>query len=357
MIGNMTKQLFSMLLCHLLLIVPVDASAEGQQNKNKIKPKVVIVSPWEFGEVSGDRAGEYQRWVEREKLTTVIDFPVAANDLHMNSDGLLAVNTGAGVSNSAMVIMAFGLDERFDLSESYWIIGGIAGGDPADVTIGSAAWARWVVDGDLMRAIDSREIPDSWPYGFFPSDGVKPNDRSDGFPFPNQSFELNRGLVQWAYKLSQDVELMDHPEVIAARAKYVGFPNAQRPPAVVLGESLGSNIYWSGKVLTQWANDWVRLYTGGEGNFVMTNVEDNGTLRALTRLDDSGLVDRDRVLVLRTASNFSHQPDGMEAVDSLTADYPAEGETALENIHRVAAPVAHELISGWDSYAKTIPIR
>ena len=331
------------------------ACATSLQTPDIIKPKVVIISPWEIGEVSGDRPGEYQFWVEREQLDRVIPYPIAANDLHMNDTGLLAINTGPGVSNSAMVIMALGLDSRFDFSKTYWIVGGIAGGDPADVSIGSAAWARWVVDGDLMRSIDSREVSQSWPYGLFPNDGKAPNDRSGGYSYPNMAFPLNRTLVRWAYETSKDVTLSDHPEVIEFRKLYSDMAAASAPPKVVLGESLGSNAYWHGKVLTGWANDWVKLYTNGEGNFVMTNVEDNGTLRALTRLDKIGKVDRDRVLVLRVASNYSQQPTSEDVQWSLTSEYPAQGITALENIYRVAAPVVHELINGWDTYASETP--
>ena len=324
-------------------------------SNNKIAPKVVVISPWEMGEVTGDQPGEYQFWVERENLNQIISFPIAANDIRMNSDGLMAINTGPGVSNSAIVITALGLDPRFDLTKSYFIVGGVAGGDPEDVTIGSAAWSRWVVDGDLMRSIDPQEAPDEWPYGLFPTDGKGPGDRSGGFTYPNMVFPLNQNLVQWAYDTSKDVELMDHPDVVATRVLYNDMPVAAGRPKVIMGESLGANAYWHGKVLTQWANDWVKLYTNGEGNFVMTNIEDNGTLRALTRLAELGHVDRDRVLVLRVASNFSHQPTKEDAVWSLTADYPANGLTAMENIYRVASPVVHRLMDNWETYRNQTP--
>ena len=55
--------------------------------------------------------------------------------------------------------------------------------------------------------------------------------------------------------------------------------------------------------MTQYANDWVQLYTRGRGNFVMTNMEDSGFTEALTRLDKMHRVDFARVMVLRTGSN------------------------------------------------------
>jgi purine nucleoside permease len=52
--------------------------------------------------------------------------------------------------------MALGMDPRFDLSKAYWLVAGIAGIDPADGSLGSAAWAEWVVDGDIGYEIDAR---------------------------------------------------------------------------------------------------------------------------------------------------------------------------------------------------------
>ena len=47
--------------------------------------------------------------------------------------------------------MELGMDPRFDLSHAYWVVAGIAGVDPADASIGSAAWAEYLVDGDLAQ--------------------------------------------------------------------------------------------------------------------------------------------------------------------------------------------------------------
>jgi purine nucleoside permease len=331
------------------LFATLAAFSSGALAADPIPVKVAVIAMYELGEVTGDAPGEYQFWVEREALNRVYAFPFGPHDLRMNDKGLMGVCSGPGVSNAAMVISALGLDTRFDFSRTYWIVSGIAGGDPADVSIGSAAWSRWVVDGDLTHAIDSREAPGDWPYGLFPSNSKVPNELGDGWTFPNMAFRLNPQLVQWAYDLSKDVALTEHPEVVEIRKLYKGLPNAAGPPRVMLGESLGTNAYWHGEVLTQWANEWVKLYTRGEGNFVMTNTEDNGTLRALLRLASIRKVDFDRVLVLRTASNYSHQPPGKSSVWSLTAPYPANGLTALESCYRVARPVVHALIENWDT--------
>ena len=59
--------------------------------------------------------------------------------------------TGIGTARSAAAIMALGMDPRFDLTNAYWVVTGIAGFDPADASIGSAAWAEYLIDGDLSH--------------------------------------------------------------------------------------------------------------------------------------------------------------------------------------------------------------
>lgn len=349
------KHIYSIATSTLATALALLGAFHGLAASGPIPVKVVVVAMYELGDYTGDEPGEYQFWVEREQLNRIYTFPFGPHDLRMNDSGLMGLCTGPGVTNAAMVVTALGLDSRFDLQNAYWIISGIAGVDPADGSVGSAAWADWVVEGDLSKTIDSREVPDDWPYGIMPTNGKHPNQLGDGFTYTHMAFRLNSTLVDWAYKLTKDIELMEHPETAEFRKLYKGMPNASRAPFVLRGDSLGSNTYWHGNILTQWANDWSKLYTDGQANFVMTNMEDNGTLRALHRLDKIGKADIDRVLVLRTASNYSAQPPGETADWSLTAPYPAQGLTAKEACYQVAAPVAHALIAGWEDYRDAIP--
>ncbi|MGY8717060.1 MAG: purine nucleoside permease, partial [Verrucomicrobiia bacterium] len=95
-----------------------------------IKVKVVVVAMFERGEDTGDRPGEFQHWVEREGLTETYAFPQGYRDLRGSPDGsILGVVTGVGTAKSAATIMAVGLDPRFDLTEAYWLVAGIAGAD------------------------------------------------------------------------------------------------------------------------------------------------------------------------------------------------------------------------------------
>jgi len=330
----------------------------------RIPIKVVVVTMFEIGAPTGDNPGELQFWVERLPLRTQMPFPLGEADLYLNDDGVLALLTGAGVSNATASILALGLDQRFDLSKSYWVVAGIAGGDPADLSLGSAAWAKHIVDGDLAYEIDGREIPDDWPYGFFPLGTKKPVTTPDDFnpggtpgsrP-PPIYFKLNEQLVDWAFALTKDIELGDTEALREIRQLYVGYPNAQRSPFVTIGDTMSSSTYWHGELLNHWANDWMRIYAGTDSNFMTSNMEESGTLNALHRLARDGIVDSERVLVLRTVSNFTMQPPGKSAVWSKTTPFPGGGRPALEAAYTVANTVVQALLDGWSQFEERLPI-
>ena len=321
--------------------------------------RVVVVTMFERGDLKDRYPGELQLWVDRLGLDTETELPGGFAPLRGNDDGVLAILTGAGIPNATASIMALGQDPRFDLRKAYWLVAGIAGGDPEDVSLGSAAWARHVVDGDLMYEIDGREIPDDWPYGLVPLGGEKPTTDpaalDDSWAPGTVAFSLHPGLVDWAWSITRDVELADAPGITAYREHYAGLPRASRPPFVTVGDTLSSSTYWHGDLMTRWANDWLQLYRGDDANFMTSNMEDSGTLTALHRLDAAGLADAERVLVLRTVSNFTAPPPGQSALWSKTQPYPDAGEPAIESAFVVGNTVVQALLDGWDKYADTMP--
>jgi purine nucleoside permease len=42
------------------------------------------------------------------------------------------------------------------------------------------------------------------------------------------------------------------------RIRYHGYPKALAGPEVLIGATLSSSTYWHGKLLNQWAHDWVK---------------------------------------------------------------------------------------------------
>src|ERR1700747_2418059 len=108
--------------------------------------------------------------------------------------------------------MALGMDRRFDLSKAYWIVAGIAGVNPNRASVASAAWAKYVVDGEPSFTINAREIPHDW------STGIVPPGRSSPYQQPAPPFEsinghsvfqLNASFVDWAFNLTANAKLPD----------------------------------------------------------------------------------------------------------------------------------------------------
>ena len=283
--------------------------------------RVVVVTMFEIGADTGDTPGELQRWVESYPLPEVLAFPIGNRDLRYGPERqVLAVNTGLGTARAAGSIMALGLDPRFDLSKAYWIVAGIAGANPQEATVGAAVWAEWVVDGDISHEIDAREIPPDWPTGYTPYSLTTPYE----LPVPTRKrgvlYRLNGRLVDWAYGLTKDLALPDSEALRAWRANYVCCAAARQAPKVLRGDTLSASTFWHGRLLNDWAAAWVRYWTQGAGTFVTSAMEDTGTLASLTRLARAGRVDLDRVLVLRTTSNFTAQYDGITAAESLAGE-------------------------------------
>jgi purine nucleoside permease len=337
----------------------VSSCVPGGPCAHPLPVKVVIVSLFEIGEDESDAAGEFQLWKTRRNLDMRIPFPQSFHDLYYNPETqVLGMVTGMGTARSTAATMALGLDQRFDLSRAYWLVAGIAGIDPEDASIGSAAWARYVVDGDLAHEIDPREIPSDWKYGYFslhtkgPNDTAAPPDASGG-----EMFEINPALVSWAYGLTKDVKLPDSDAIKAERARFAGYPNAQKPPFVLEGEQLSAMTFWHGKLMTDWADDWVDYWTSGKGEFVTSAMEDTGVLQAMTYLDATGRADRDRVLVLRAGSNYTMPPPGEDAASYLLHENEGYAglEAAVESLYRVGSKVIDELLGNWDRYKDEAP--
>jgi len=324
--------------------------------------RVVVVTTFEVGNDTGDVPGEFQNWVEQYPLSEKLPFPQGFRDLRYNAKGhVLGIVTGVGKAHAAASIMALGLDPRFDLRHAYWLLAGIAGIDPAQASVSSAAWASHIVDGDLAYEIDGRELPADW------STGIVPYDRATPFepPAPSavsengvQDYHLNEGLVGWAYGLTRGLTLPDDAKLQAARAGYPDFPNAQKPPFVLKGDTLSADRFWIGAKLTEWAEHWVPYWTGGEGRFATSAEEDTGYLQALTFLAHAGKVDLARALDLRTASDFSMPPRGTSAADFLKSeakgDYAAYAE-AIASAYQVGSPVVRALAQHWGLYRWKIP--
>jgi purine nucleoside permease len=344
----------------LLLFVGVQAAfaqaAFAQAAAKPIEIKVVVISMFEQGADTGDVPGEYQYWVEREHLDQVMPFPQGYHDLRLNpKTGVLGLLTGIGTARSSASVMALGLDPRFDLSHAYFLVAGIGGIDPMRGSLGSAVWSEWIVDGDLGHEIDPREIPSAtaadralWTTGYVPLRKSVPYEQPL-VPGNNAVYHLNPALVDWAFQLTKDVALPDTPEIKERRMQFEG-EAAHRAPFVLKGDNLSASTFWHGKLLNQWARDWVKYMTADAGTYAICGMEDTGTMQSITFLANAHKVDLQRVLILRTASNYDQQRIGISASESLAETKIAHYSAylpALDSAYRVGHVVVDSIVAHW----------
>ena len=210
-----------------------------------------------------------------------------------------------------------------------------------------------MVDADPIFEMDDRDIPKEWPYGLWSLGADKPGVKGSAPGSSDMVWRLNPGLVDWAYGLTKDTPLPDSPALQADRAGYPSEPAALKPPGVIYGDEVSTTRFWHGERRTEWARDWMKIWTDGAGTFAMTACEDQGILDVLGLWGREGRVDPNRVLVLRTASSYSPR----------TRRGPAEpqvlprrrGRGLRGRLPEMSSPVVKALVAGWDMYATAIP--
>ena len=106
-----TLLLLAATICVPTICVPILAQAPAQNPPKPIEIKVVVLAMFEQGNDTGDVPGEYQYWVERQHLDTVLSFPQGYHDLRLNPQtGVLGILTGVATARAAASVMALGLD-------------------------------------------------------------------------------------------------------------------------------------------------------------------------------------------------------------------------------------------------------
>ncbi|HZZ13049.1 MAG TPA: purine nucleoside permease [Paraburkholderia sp.] len=280
------------------------------------------------------------------------DYP----NVHCNRQDVCVMTTGMGHSNAAASIMALTFSPRFDLRHTYFMVAGIAGIDPQQGTVGSAAWAKYLVDFGIQWEIDGREIPPGWNTGYLGINTKSPSDKPP-LDYRTEVFQLNTRLADTAYDLSRNVALLDSIDAQNARAKYTYAP-ANRPPSVIQCDTLAGDTWWSGTLLGQRARDWTKILTDNKGTYCTTQQEDNATYEALKRAASVQKVDLDRVAVLRAGSDFDRPYDGQTSADNLL-NYAAQGgfAIAIENLFRSGNPLVQDIATHWSQWREGVPHR
>ncbi|MEV6274673.1 purine nucleoside permease [Nocardia sp. NPDC051832] len=293
----------------------VAGCAGDDKSENKVDVGVLIITMFD---------PEHRAWLARESLPISVKLPTVDKPVQCNADGLCVIQTGQGKSNAAATMMAALNSPKFDFSRAYFLTTGIAGTPPDQGTLGSAAWARWVVDFDLGNHLDPAEAPEV-PFGFRPVE-----------KYDTAAYHLDDALVDTAFRLTERIRLADSEAAAAERAQYPG--QAGRVPSVMKCDTITGDDYFSGKRLSDTAGYIMGVRTQGEGTYCTTQMEDSATATALSR---HGYLNR--YLSLRTVSNFDQPHPGQTVVEHL--DAKSDGfRLALDNLYTLGRPVAGHLL-------------
>lgn len=295
---------------------------------------------------SGPVPGELSLWISGLGLEQRLPLPAAYRPLWTDGAGTMALATGVGAAAATASVMALGLDPRFDLSQAFFLITGVAGINPERGSLASVVIPEFVVDGDLTHELDAREIPANWLDGFVPIGKTSPYEQPREARFNAEDgivFRLDSPLVQWALDQGRQVELIDTLQIAERRIQFKTAA-AQQAPSVLPGDELASSTFFHGTLLGERASRWIAYQTDGRATYTITAMEDAGILTALRAISQAGRLDWSRILIARGASNFDRQREGLTAAESLAetrvATYSAY-RPALENAWRIG----HALLS------------
>jgi purine nucleoside permease len=342
------KLLLTVMLSSPLLLRSVAADPAAAQ-PSPLEVKVLIINMFSL---------EAAPWLDALKPTREIRVPGLSSDYPLvkcTAEAVCEMVTGMGHANAAASMMAVLYSGAFDLRRTYMIIAGIAGIDPERGTIGSAAWARYLVDGGLAHEIDAREMPRGWQSGYFgvftDSPGQMPK-----LEYGTEVFRLDEALLQRALALSKSAALEDGEDLRVYRRHYPGAP-ANQPPAVIQCDTLSSDTWWAGDYLGERASRWTSLLTGGKGVYCTSQEEDNATLTVLTRASKAGLADLERIAVLRSGSDFDRPYPHQGALESLQAQRALSDAVRISaaNLVHAGMPLVEAIVQHWDVWQHGVP--
>jgi len=305
-----------------------------------IRVKVFVAAMFEIGQNTGDRAGEFQHWYERYwKGATPIAVPGALQPVYCDTDGVCGAVLGMGKVNSSSSMQAILLNPKFDFSQAYYVISGVAGTPPQRGTIGEVSWATWLVDYDLGHRWAPEENKAGEPT-FMPRKGYEEYRR----------FQLNPALVGWAMKLSGDTPLKDSDSARKYRLRYPDAA-ARRAPFVGTGTHMTGDTFFHGPGMSKQAQYIAKLY--GADDYVITEMEAAAITLVIKRTHGT-----DRVMSLRGAVNFDQ---GNPNETTLAHLDPAPGETAggfaetVQNIELVGSRVVDHIVTNWVTWQNGAP--
>ncbi|KAL0061563.1 hypothetical protein AAF712_011589 [Marasmius tenuissimus] len=277
-------------------------------------------------------------------------------DAHCTDDGSVCQLTmGEGEINAAVTVSSLVRSSLFDLTETYFLIAGIAGISPKFGTTGSVTFARYAVQVSLQYELDAREIPSNFTTGYVPQ-GTRAPGQYPTEIYGTEVFEINDALRKAAFDFAKNATLNDTDVAIAYRKNYVSDPSfapAAQSPSVVLCDTATSDTFWLGTLLAEAFENTTTLFTNNTATYCTTQQEDNATLEALLRGATCGLVDFSRIIIMRTASDFDRPPPGQASADGLDLSISGGFPPSITNLYLAGVKVVEGIVREWDDRFKT----
>lgn len=326
-------------------------NVEARTNDQIITPKVFIISMF-------TPEGEVWYGIPDFNLLarniTVPGFSPLFPHAHcLESGEVCQLITGESEINAASTISALLYCGLFNLTSTYFFIGGIGGVNPNQGTIGDVTFAKYAVQVALQYQFAARDKPANFSTGYFPQGSDSP----DMYPqsiYGTEVFEVNDALRQKAIALARRAKLNDSDTAVAYRAHYTGLPAAMAP-SVRACDVATSDVYFSGAVLGEAFGNYTHLVTNGSGVYCTTAQEDNATLEVLLRGALAKVVDFSRIIVMRTASDFDRPYSGESVLDNLVYDDQGGFEPAIKNIYLAGRFVVLGILAEWEAtFAKGV---
>ena len=275
-----------------------ETNNETTSSPDTLMPKVMVVTLFE---------PERKAWIGRNfTYPRVIEVPGISPlfqnvSCTSNSDVCLAT-LGEGEINAAASMTALLFSPKFNLTQTYFIVNGIAGINPAMGTIGSVGFPKFAVQFGLQYGLDAREIPSNWTDSFWNYGTSQPGEYP-GWLYGTEVFGLNTGLLDKVFPIATQVQLNDTQLAMDQRAAY-SQPPARSPPAVFHGDVMTSDLYFTGAKFGDMASNLTYTLTNGTGAYALTAQEDNAVLETLVRAHKAGVADYGRTILYRSASDF-----------------------------------------------------
>lgn len=262
------------------------------------------------------------------------------------------MTTGEGEINAASSVTAMGLSPLFDLSHTYFLISGIAGGEPQYTTLGSVTFAKYAVQVALEYQVAYQDFINThanWTSGYW-AYGTEDPWTYPGNVYGTEVFEVNEKLRDRAVELAETANLDNGTEANAAFRQLYNTTAARSLPAIVKCDALTSDNYFTGNTLGDYFSFYASMMTNGSATYCATAQEDNASLEAFTRLHTYGLADYNRVIIMRSISDFSRPPPSRANDTVGFFNDPQDGghRLAYNNLPLAGMPIVEDILENWE---------